>query len=70
MLIRMSNTTTGFFQKNVAKGSRVVRITANDINGPFTSRLFVNGGESATLVVEKTKSLATAEKQAARMLNA
>lgn len=63
-----ANSTSGFFQKNITSGTRVVRVTANDASGPFNARLFVNGGEDATWTVRKAKTLAGAEKQAAKML--
>jgi hypothetical protein len=56
------------FQKSIRSGSREVIISANTPAGPFSSRLYVNNGETATLVTAKAKSLKGAEKQAQKML--
>ena len=58
------------FSKTIRQGSKVVRISANDAQGPFTSRLYVNGGETATLLVKKATTLKGAEKQAKALLTA
>lgn len=47
-------------------GSYVVKITGEA--GRFTSRLYVNHGETATLVVRKATTMAGALKQAVKML--
>lgn len=57
-------------QKAIEQGSRQVIISANTEQGPFTSRLYVNYGETATQVVRKAKTLKGAEKQAKKMLTA
>lgn len=56
------------FQKSIKQGSREVVISANTGAGPFSSRLYVNHGETATLETAKAKTLKGAEKQAERML--
>lgn len=56
------------FSKTIQKGSRQVVISANTPQGPFSSRLYVNNGETATLTCAKAKTLKGAEKQAERML--
>jgi hypothetical protein len=55
-------------QQEVTQGSRKVIITANSQEGPFSLRLWVNNGETATLVSGKTKTLAGAIRSANRML--
>lgn len=57
------------YSKQITSGTRVVIISANSIAGPFTSRLYVNSGETATLQSRKAKTLAGAEKQARALLN-
>lgn len=59
----------GYFQKNVKKGSRVAIISANESTGPFSVRLYVNNGETATLSVKKSKTLKGAMKAAETLLN-
>jgi hypothetical protein len=56
------------FQKTIKEGSRQVIISANTIEGPFTSNLYVNHGEDITLIRRKAQTLKGAEKQAAKML--
>lgn len=56
------------FQTTIKQGSRQVVIRANDAQGPFTSRLYVNNGETATLLTKKAATLKGAQKQAAKML--
>jgi hypothetical protein len=51
----------------VVNGSKVVRISTND-GSKFWTRLYVNGGETATLTIAKAKTLDGAQKQAQRML--
>lgn len=55
-------------ETRIARGSRVVIITANTDAGPFSVRLYVNGGETATLQTGKAKTKAGAEKIAHRLL--
>jgi hypothetical protein len=57
------------FQTSIKKGSREVIISANTDAGPFSSRLYVNNGETATLVAAKAKTLKGARKQAEKMLD-
>lgn len=59
----------GYFQKNVKQGSKVAIISANTSAGPFTIRLYVNNGETATLQIKKAKSLKNAEKIAGYLVN-
>jgi hypothetical protein len=59
--------------KLIANGNQTVAITANDAAGPFSARVYVNtrnGFENgdATLVARKFKTLAGAEKWAAKEL--
>lgn len=66
----MSSQSNRYFQETVEKngwGKQVI-ISANTPEGPFSSRLYVNGGETATLVSAKAKTLAGARRQAWRML--
>jgi hypothetical protein len=56
-------------QQEVAQGNRKVIITANSQEGPFYLRLWVNSGETATLVSGKVTTLAGALKKAKRMLD-
>lgn len=39
---------SGYFQKNIRKGSMIVVISANDDTGLFTARLYINNGETAS----------------------
>lgn len=48
------------FQNTISQDRREVQITANSASGPFSSRLYVNGGETPTLVTAKHKSLSGA----------
>lgn len=50
----------------IRNGSRVVKISGFD--GRYTSRLYVNNGETATLNVKKATTLNGAIKQAEKML--
>lgn len=52
----------------IANGSRIVRINESE-TGRCNSRLWVNGGETATLVSAKHSTLAGAKKWAAKALN-
>lgn len=61
---------SGYFQKNITKGSKVAIISANDQVGPFSIRLYVNQGDTATEMVRKAKTLKGAEKAAEKLLNA
>jgi hypothetical protein len=51
-------------------GSRVVIATSNGEGCGWSSRLYVNGGETATLTAAKHKSEAGARKWAAKILAA
>ncbi len=55
-------------QHESIKGSRKVITTTNDGNAPFWSRLYVNHGETATLTNATHKTLAGAQKWAAKVL--
>lgn len=57
------------YSKKISKNQLTVIISANDKAGPFTSRLYVNYGETATTTVRKAKTLKGAEKQAQQMIN-
>lgn len=54
-------------QFETTNGSRKVITTSND-GSSFSSRLYVNGGETATLVSSKHKTEAGARKWAAKVL--
>lgn len=56
------------FQETISKGSREVVISANSDAGPFTTRLYVDFGNVATLVTRKAKTLKGARRQAEDML--
>ena len=56
------------YQENISKGNRVVIISANNNNGPFSVRLYVDYGNVATLVTSKTKTLNGAHQSAQRMI--
>jgi hypothetical protein len=45
------------FHQTISQGTRKVHITANSAAGPFSSRLYVNRGEIATLTAAKHKGL-------------
>jgi len=47
--------------------TRCAIISANDESGPFTTRLYVDKGNTATLTVKKAKTLKGAQRQAAKM---
>lgn len=53
---------------NISKGSHLVRIVEE--GGRYTSRLYVNHGETATLTVHKAWTMAGAARQAVKMLAA
>lgn len=60
-------------QIEIKRGSRIAVISANDEQGPFSTRLYVNcqnglTDASATLICKKAKTLKGAHKQAAEML--
>ncbi len=57
-------------QIEVWNGARLAIITANDACGPFTTRLYVNHGQTATTMVRKATTLKGARKQAAGLLAA
>ena len=48
--------------------TRCAIISANDEAGPFTTRLYVDKGETATLTVKKAKTFTGARRQASAML--
>lgn len=50
----------------ITKGNRTVKIVHD--GGPYVSRLYVNAGETATLMTAKAKTMQGAVKQAQRML--
>jgi hypothetical protein len=54
------------FEVRSRDGKRVVRVSSQ--GRAFSSRLYVNGGETATLVTAKAQTEAGARKQAAKML--
>jgi hypothetical protein len=56
--------------ETITKGTRQVIITSNDGTGPFWTRLYVNNGETATLLHKSAQTLKGARKQAAKMLEA
>lgn len=51
-------------------GSRLVIAASNGEGAAWTSRLYVNGGETATLTTARHKSEAAARKWAAKVLAA
>ena len=53
-------------EKRITKGSRVVVINNQNTARVFESRLYVNGGETATLTCTTHKTLRGAEKWAGR----
>ena len=55
--------------KELWKGNRVVRIISNDLQGPYTSTLWVNWGETCTQTRKKATTLKGALKQAEKILN-
>ena len=55
-------------QKSIWNGSKVAIISANTSKGPFSTRLYVNYGDTATLNYRKAKTLKGAEKQARKMV--
>lgn len=57
-----------YFEERIVKGSRVAVISANESSGPFTTRVFVDNGNVATLTVKKAKTIERARKQARQML--
>ena len=57
------------FQETIANGSREVVISANDLEGPFTSRLYLNNGTTAGSTVKKAATLKGARKQANKILS-
>ena len=56
------------FQHQIKSGRVVAIITANEFAGPFSTRLYINDGATATLHVRKAKTLRGAEKQARKMI--
>jgi len=54
-------------QVEVWNGSRLAIITANDEEGPYSTRIYVNHGQTATTQSAKAKTLKGAKKQAARL---
>jgi hypothetical protein len=55
-------------QIEITNGTRRVISTSNGEGSPWSSRLYVNSGETATLICAKHKSEAGARKWAARTL--
>jgi hypothetical protein len=51
---------------NIQNGTRVVIVTED--MGRFSSRLYVNNGETATLICAKHKTLKGAQRWAAKVL--
>lgn len=61
---------SGYFQKNIKRGSKMVVISANDSTGPFTARLYINNGETASARKPlKSTSLKGAMKAADKLFN-
>lgn len=58
-----------YFEERIGEGSRVSVITANEASGPFSIRLYVNKGETATTATGKAKTLAGARKIAQKLLD-
>jgi hypothetical protein len=56
------------YTKKIAHRTAVAIITANTESGPFSTRLYVNNGETATLQIKNAKTVMGAERQAAEML--
>lgn len=56
------------FQEVIKEGSRQAVISANQADGPYWIRLYVNNGETATLLYKKAKTIAGARKIANKML--
>lgn len=54
--------------KTIANGSRQVTATRNDEGSKWNARLYVNGGETATLTVAKFKTTAGLERWARKVL--
>lgn len=60
----------GYFQKNVTKGTKVAIISANDPEGSFSVRLYINNGETASARKPmKSKTLKGAMKAAETLLS-
>lgn len=57
-----------YFNEQISFGTRIATISANTYEGPFTTRLFINSGETATTIVRHAKTLKGAKLQAKRML--
>jgi len=57
------------FQEKITKGSKVAIISANDSEGAFSIRLYVNHGETATLQVRKAKTIKGARKAADKLVS-
>ena len=55
-------------QIEITKGSRIVKSFTNGEGYSWTSRLYVNNGETATLTCAKHKTEAGARKWAAKVL--
>lgn len=60
----------GYFQKNISKGTKVAIISANETSGPFSVRLYLNNGETASsFKAKKATTLKGAMKAAETLLN-
>lgn len=56
------------YTQKIYFGSKMALISANSYRGPFTTRLYVNLGETPTTNVRKARTQEGAKKQAFRML--
>lgn len=60
----------GYFQKNVTKGTKVAIISANETEGPFSVRLYINNGETpSSFKAKKATTLKGALKAADALLS-
>lgn len=57
------------FQTEIKQGSLSVIIRANDAQGPFHCRLYVNCGETITHYTKTSKTLQGAQKAAAKLFD-
>lgn len=61
---------SGYFQKNVKRGTKVAIISANEADGPYTVRLYLNNGETpSSRKPRKVKTLKGAMKAAETLLS-
>lgn len=65
---RVKNPNLGYFQEEIKSGSRVAIVSANTPEGPYTIRLYVNDGETATTNVKKATTLGGARGMAKEMV--